>query len=332
MKRVGVSGLTGMVGKNLIIQFARDPEFKSSQKLIAFTRKESDTTFLEQSGIECRQIDYTERDSFAGKLEDIDGFLHLAGLTKAVTPAGYYRVNVDGTARLLDALSHYGTAINHFIFISSTAASGPTASPEKPKTEEDPCNPVSHYGKSKLKAEALVRSCPFEWTIVRLPAVFGPYDYDMLIMFRFAKSGRIALFSDPRDPYSYAWAPDVGHFLLKSISKKQLFREVFCYCYDAPMSGKEFFPMVRKQLGLPENYRYFQVPKWVVYPARFILDLRQRLAGRTTIVNPDKIAELSVVYWLFSNSKLKRALGIETIKNDRAVAETVQWYQEHHLL
>jgi hypothetical protein len=29
---------------------------------------------------------------------------------------------------------------------------------------------------------------------------------------------------------------------------------------------------------------------------------------------------------------LKSALGVETIKNDRVLAETVQWYQDHHLL
>jgi len=332
MKRVGISGLTGMIGKNLISQYTRNAGFKRSLKLIAFTRMESDTSFLERSGIEYRRIDYTERDSFAGKLEDIDDFLHLAGLTKSVTPAGYYRVNVDGTDRLLSALSQYGKAIKHLIFVSSTSASGPSACPEKPKTEEDPCTPVSHYGKSKLQAEQLIRSCPFDWTIIRLPLVFGPYDQDMLTMFRFAKKGRVALFANPRDPYSCVSAPDVGHFLLTAIHNKRLFGEVFHYCYDATMSGSVFFPTVRKHLGLPEMYRYFQVPRWVAYPARFILDIRQRLAGRTTIVNPDKIAELAAFHWVFSNDKLKRALEIETIKNDRALAETVQWYQEHHLL
>ena len=332
MKRIGISGLTGMIGKNLISQYAGDPQINRSLQLVAFTRRESDTACLERSGVEYRRIDYADPSSFAGKLEDIDGFLHLAGLTKAVIPAEYYRVNVEGTARLIDALSHYGTGVKHFIFISSTAASGPTACPEKPKTEEDPCNPVSHYGKSKLEAEKLVRSCPFGWTIVRLPAVFGHYDYDMLTMFRFAKNGRVALFSSPGDPYSYASAADVGRFLLKAMYDERLFRNVFYYCYDTPMTGEQFFHMVRKEFSLPENYRYLQVPKWAAYPVRFFLDMRQRLAGRTTIVNPDKIAELAVVYWLFSNRKLKQALGLDSIKNEQAVAEMVSWYREHHLL
>jgi nucleoside-diphosphate-sugar epimerase len=332
MKQIGISGLTGMIGKNLIAQYTGDPQVKQTLKLIAFTRKQSGTTFLESSGIEYRRIDYSDKGSFAGKLEDIDAFLHLAGLTKAVTPAGYYKVNVDGTARLLDALSQYGKAIKHFIFISSTAASGPADTPEQPKTEGDHCTPVSHYGKSKLKAEELVRTCPFDWTIIRLPLVFGPYDYDMLTMFRFAKSGQIALFANPGDLYSYISAPDVARFLLRAILNQRLSRNLFYYCYDDSMSGREFFSMVRKELGLPEHYRYLRVPRWVAYPARFVLDLRQRLVGRTTIVNPDKLAELAVFHWIFSNEKIKTALGLETIKNERAVAETVQWYQEHHLL
>lgn len=332
MKRVGISGLTGMIGKNLISQYTRDPGLKRSLKLIAFTRRESDTSFLERSGIEYRRIDYADRDSFAGKLEDIDGFLHLAALTKPVTPAGYYQVNVDCTARLLDALSRYGRKIRHFIFISSIAACGPAASPQIPKTEEDPCNPVSHYGKSKLEAETLVRSCPFDWTILRFPVVFGPYDYDMLILFRSVKRGMVSLFSNPLDPYSYASASDVGLFLLHAFDDQRLFRNTYCYAYDTPISGNELFSTVRKELGLPESYRYLQIPRWIARPARFVLDVKQRLVGRTTIVNPDKIVELASFHWVFSNNKLKRALGLETIKNDRAVAETVHWYQEHHLL
>lgn len=332
MIRVGVSGLTGMIGKNLITRFMASPELRRKLELIAFTRRESDVSFLRRNGIEYRRIDYGDPASFSGRLDDIDAFLHLAGSTKAVTPAGYYRVNVDGTARLLEALCLYGKRIGHFVFVSSTSASGPAASSGRPKTEKDPCVPVSHYGRSKLKAEELVRACPLDWTIVRLPVVFGPHDYDMLSMFRIAKSGMVALFSDPGDPYSYISAQDAGLYLLQTLHNQRMFGDVFCCCYDVPMSGREFFPKVREQLGLGRKYRYLQVPRWVAYPVRVFLDLKNRIAGRTTIVNPDKIAELAVVYWIFSNEKLKRTLGVDAIRNDRALSETVQWYRENHLL
>jgi len=332
MTRIGVSGLTGMIGKNLINSFTRDPDLGAGLELVAFTRQQTDISFLQRSGIEHRRIDYGDPESFRGKVEDLDAFLHMAGLTKAVSPAGYYRVNVEGTARLIEALDRYGTKIKHFLFVSSTSASGPAGSPKYPKTEEDPCTPVSHYGKSKLQAEAVVRSCSLPWTIVRLPIVFGPYDWDMLAMFRIAKNGFVTLFTAESDPYTYVSAPDAGRFFLQAIRDERLFGEVYCYCYDTALSGAEFFPMVRRQLGLPEAYRYIQVPRWVEHPARLILDLKHRITGRATIVNPDKIAELARTYWIFSNRKLKTALGIKTIKNGGAVTQTVQWYQDHHLL
>jgi len=327
-----VSGLTGMIGKNLITQQARHREVKESLQLTAFTRKESDTSFLQANQIECRRIDYRNEESFSGKLEDIDVFLHLAGATKAVRPAGYYRVNVDGTATLLDALFRYGKGVKHLIFASSTSATGPALSPDRPKSEEDPCTPVSHYGKSKLKAEELVRSSSLNWTIIRLPIVFGPHDYEMLNMFRVAKSGVIALFSSPQDPYTYVSAQDAGFFFLQAVQNERLYREIYCYCYDTPLTAAQFFTLVREQLGLSPDYRYIQVPRWVAYPVRSILDLKQRVLRRVSIVNPDKIAEIAAAYWVFSNSKLKKALGIATIEENGAVAETVRWYCEHHLL
>jgi dihydroflavonol-4-reductase len=332
MLRVGVSGLTGMIGKNLIAEHAQNPELRRSSTLVAFTRKGSDASFLESHGIEYRRIDYGAPESFSGKLEDLDAFLHLAGLTKALSPAEYYRVNVRATAGLLEALSRYGKPVRHFIFASSTAACGPAASAGSPKAEEESCRPVSEYGKSKLQAEELVRSCAIPWTVFRLPIVFGSYDYDMLYMFRIAKRKVIALFAGLQDPYSYVSARDAGRTMLGAVHDRRLYRDTYHCCYDEPLTGKEFFAMVRKQLGLPAGYRYLRVPRWMGVPASAVLGVRQRLSGKADIANPDKLKELAALYWLFSNRKLKSVLGIEVIENQGAVAETVRWYRNLRLL
>ena len=67
MIRVGVTGLTGMIGKNIVTQQTRSPEAIPSVRLIAFTRRGSDTSFLQQHGIECRRIDYSSSESFSGE-------------------------------------------------------------------------------------------------------------------------------------------------------------------------------------------------------------------------------------------------------------------------
>lgn len=330
--RVGVTGLTGMIGKNLVTQQALDEEEKSKTTLVAFARRESDSRFLQEHGIECRRIDYRDHESFAGKLDDIDAFLHLAGLTSAVKPQTYYEVNVGGTATLLEALSRYGGGVKHFLFSSSTSAAGPAPCPEMPKREHDPCNPVSHYGKSKLQAEQLIRSSALNWTIFRLPAVWGPHDYNMLTLFRMIKKGLVTLFADADDAYSYVSAQTVSRFFLRVFLDQRLYGEVFTLCCDEPLSVREFCRLVGAELGLPAEPRYLKVPLWVGYPARAYLDLKQRLLKRASIVNPDKISEMVSFYWLFSNQKIKEALDVPEIENRQALSETIRWFCEQHLL
>jgi len=331
MIRLGVSGLTGMIGKNLIIQHAAAGASEKIE-LIAFTRKESATEFLQRHEIERREIDYTDPESFSGKLEDIDAFLHLAGLTKAVTPKSYYRVNVENTAVLLDALSRYGKKVKHFLFSSSTSAPGPAPSSDEPKTEEDPCSPVSHYGRSKLKAENLIRSSRQNWTILRFPAVWGPFDFEGLNLFQMAKNGFITLFCSAQVSYSYIAAQDVGRFLLRFILDERLYGEIYQLCYDESLTGHEFAITIRQELGLPPKYTWIHVPRWLSYPIRAFLAVKLRIQNQASIVNPDKIAEMSTLYWLVSNKKIKDALGITTIEEEGAISETIQWFRERQLL
>ena len=332
MIRVGVTGLTGMIGKNLLARHAGSQEAGREIELIAFTRPGSDTGELRRRRIECRQIDYSRRESFSLQLEDIDVLLHLAGLTKAVKPSEYYRANTQATSVLLAALSRYGSRVKQILFSSSTSASGPAASPREPKREDDPCTPVSHYGRSKLQAEQLIRSSGLSYTIVRLPAVWGPYDYDGLNLFRMARSGLITLFGRPQDPYSYLCAQDAGRFFLRMILDRRVYDNTYNLCYDRPLSGREFYLKVRRELGLTPGYRYLRVPRWASYPARAWLGLQQRISRRASIVNPDKIKELSALYWIYSNEKIKRALAVSSIEERGAFLETVRWFRDRKLL
>ena len=77
------------------------------------------------------------------------------------------------------------------MYVSSQAAAGPAADPERPVSEDDPPQPFEPYGRSKLEAETLVREHPANvpWTIVRPSAVYGPGDGDFLTLFRQAAHG-----------------------------------------------------------------------------------------------------------------------------------------------
>jgi nucleoside-diphosphate-sugar epimerase len=100
-----------------------------------------------------------------GSLEDLEALiaatrgaeavLHLAAATHARRSALYERVNVSGTANLVEALRQGGTGRLVLVSTRSIAASG------------------GSYSNSKSEAERIVRSSGVHYTIVRLPEVYG---------------------------------------------------------------------------------------------------------------------------------------------------------------
>jgi nucleoside-diphosphate-sugar epimerase len=81
--------------------------------------------------------------------------LHLAARTHARRDHDYWRTNVDGTARLLDAAR--ATGVGRFLFVSTRAASAGGGG----------------YSRTKLEAERRVREAGVEHVIIRLPEVYG---------------------------------------------------------------------------------------------------------------------------------------------------------------
>lgn len=83
--------------------------------------------------------------------------IHCAALAyvgeSTIHPAKYYRTNVEGTLRLLEAIHHH--QIGSIIFASSCAAYGNAQS--SPIHENHPLSPINPYGWSKFMGEQIIR-------------------------------------------------------------------------------------------------------------------------------------------------------------------------------
>ena len=134
-------------GKDVVIY---DSLYQGLESRIEYLRK--------KHGKEITLIVADIRDTF--KFEEVlaeyapDGVIHTAAL-KAVgesmeKPDEYFEVNYGATAKMLESLTKYET--RNFIF-SSTAAVYGSPNHSNPIREDDPKNPISPYGASKLAAE-----------------------------------------------------------------------------------------------------------------------------------------------------------------------------------
>lgn len=93
----------------------------------------------------------------------IEAVCHFAAFSQVgesvSEPLKYYRNNVCGAVRLLDAMRR--TGIEYFLFSSTAAVYG---EPDKTPIEEDtPLNPVNAYGNTKLSIEKMLGDCSGAW-------------------------------------------------------------------------------------------------------------------------------------------------------------------------
>jgi len=108
-------------------------------------------------------------------LAGVDAVIHLAALAGIDGPgrsaAAYQQHNVDATSRVLDAMRESGV---HLVHASTSSVYGASAVGD----ESQPLVPVSAYGESKVRAEALVNSYVSQSagsaTVLRLFSAYGP--------------------------------------------------------------------------------------------------------------------------------------------------------------
>src|SRR5205085_1261889 len=114
-------------------------------------RTSSNTRWIEDLAVERVPLDFNQPRDLAKIVKGVDVVVHAAGLTSSKRASDYYQVNAKGTQKIADAALDAG--VSRFVLISSLAARGPDA-----LTKDGGDHPVSHYGQSKLEAEAYLRS------------------------------------------------------------------------------------------------------------------------------------------------------------------------------
>jgi len=134
---------------------------------------------LEEAGFDVVRYDILSRAlDVLEQIKPFDVLIHLATFAETETNSEELdRVNDLGTERLLENLRSL-LPRTRVVFTSSLAVVDRAFPDNIPQGEEYPCTPRTRYGRSKLRAESIVRrhaeEIGFEWTILRLPTVFGP--------------------------------------------------------------------------------------------------------------------------------------------------------------
>lgn len=113
--------------------------------------------------------DITKPDSIREAFKGINALVHMAALippTAYKDPEKTAEVNVRGTRLIVDLLKERGGHLP-FVYTSSVAVFGPTPdATELLSPEKNAPHPQGAYGKTKLKAENLIREAGVDFVIL----------------------------------------------------------------------------------------------------------------------------------------------------------------------
>ena len=180
-----VTGASGFIGSHLV-----EALLARGARVRVLLRKSSSREWLSGLQIESVIGDLFSPAPLREAVRDVDYIYHSAGVTKARTPAEYFKGNTLGTKNLLAAVREINPGLKRFVQISSQAAVGPSPS-STPIDETVVAHPITNYGRSKWAAEeeCHAQASAFPITIVRPPVVFGPRDKDVFEFFRTVSRG-----------------------------------------------------------------------------------------------------------------------------------------------
>ncbi len=313
-----ITGATGFVGKNLI-EYLKDKDFN----IFALVRKNYD---FSDKNIKIIKGDLFNLSNL--KKIDFDVVIHIAGLTKTLYSKNFYYINSRGTSNLIQFFKE--KKLRHFIFISSLAAFGPTDK-NVPIDELSRPLPVSHYGMSKLIAEKILKKSGITYTIIRPPAVFGPFDKDILTYFKMVNS-RIVLNSGDADRlYSLIYVKDLVKLIYLTILNESAFNEDFFISYDTFYTVFDIIKSIENSSG--KKSLKINLPEFFVDIIGYPMQVLYAFTKMPPLLNLDKLKEIKQRNWICSGEKPKTILNFSySYKFEEAIKETYKWYKEKNYI
>jgi NADH dehydrogenase len=202
-----------------------------------------------------------------GAADGVTAVVHLAALTHSRASSRYEAINVRGTQNLLEAARVAG--VRRFLFISTRAIA-----PEG-----------GAYSRSKRAAEEAVRASGLDWTIVRLPEVYGAGGDEGVdsIVARARLGDRIPVVGRGDDVLCPALVDDVIPACVRALESPQAVRR--SYTLAGPcLTVREFVDLAAAAFG--RRPRLIRVPA----PAVAALSVASRFVPLP--VYPDQLARL----------------------------------------
>ncbi len=308
-----VTGATGFLGRYLLPLLV-----KRGDDLRALVRAGTASEGLRELGVDVVTGDLLDGDALKRAAAGCDRVFHLAGVVRHAGQdlARLQSVNVDG-ARSLVAAVEPGARVVH---VSSVAAVGPAAGPDRPANEEHPFPPLAEryvYARTKRAAEQVMLEAAqrgLEVVVANPGFLIGPGDVYRVSTWPVGRYLQGALRITVPGGLSYVDARDVAVGLVALEERGRTGERTILTSTEGNLSHAEFFRRVGEVTGVRRHMLALS-PRVAVFGARLI----------PWPVHPDEVAA-AANWWFYDPGKAERELGFTTRPLDETIAETAADY------
>jgi dihydroflavonol-4-reductase len=331
--RVLVTGGTGFVGSHLVEKL-----LQRGWRVRLLLRQSSNLRWLEGLPIEYAYGDIRDKASLAGACVGVRGVFHFGGVTRAFSSSDFMEANAQGTRNMAEAVAERAAPGAFFVHCSSMSAGGPGIAVERDpspvRTEADPPTPITPYGRSKLQGEVALREVAdahtrFRYVILRPPAVYGPRDEGLIVLFRLIYHGILPMPAGTSPRFSLIHVGDLVDAALKAA---EVGARGTYYVSDGDEYTWSEVGELAAQL-MAAQVRTVRVSHFAARAAASLAEAWGVITRNPAVLSRAKIEDLWQAHWVCLPEKARREWGFEPRYTlTRGLEETLGWYRTNQWL
>jgi len=316
MKKVFVTGITGLLGANVVIKLLENGYF-----VIALVRKKSGYLGEEDENLKLVEGDLFS--DFSKYLKDVNFIIHIAAETRQnlLNYEDYRKINYDAVVHLFSQAGH----VEKFLFVSTanTLGFGTLSNPGNEDFQWKYPFDQSFYAKSKLEAEnfLLQKVNSTKVIIVNPTFMIGAYDNK-------PSSGKILfwvwkknLVFYPKGGKNFVNAEDVAEGILKAMEKGKAGEKYLLA--NENLKYKDFFRKV-SQLTKQQSV-LIPIPDFILIFLGFIGDCLRFVNIKTSLSSVNM--EALRIDNFYANQKSVDELGMCYQTIDKGITDAIKYFE-----
>lgn len=305
MLKVLVTGGSGFIAPHLIKLL-----IQKGYEVHCLVRYTSNIAALRNLPVIIHVGDIREPATLEIPLKDAVYIFHLAAVLLDTNEAAFENTNVIGTKNMLEAAEKFAKGtLKRFVLVSSLASAGPNPT-LTPYDETTPLNPISWYGKSKKKAEAVAATFMpvLPVTIVRPAVVYGENEQDLSQIFPLVEMRIQPKLGIRSKAMVSVYTGDLAAGIIAAAESEKAKGEIYFLNHTDIISSADIVKGIGAAMGKP-NGLVLPIPGLIIKVAAPFAELIFHFNSKRAKMTRDKAREVVERNWIASPDKAKTDFG-----------------------